>query len=162
MLKRLQKLMLTAGLLLACGSAYAGEQILECKLYIAESLDHESSYAMESSDSLLRGIRRGGICLFADGTVADKQFVMGINSRQDGAMGDAAGISVYTFESGDSLTLSFTGGWDKGPFTGQYTILHGTGVYDGASGGGTITGAESEWKSTSIVDIRIDVITAGS
>ena len=82
--------------------------------------------------------------------------------RDDGAAGDAVGISVYTLESGDSLTLSFTGGWDKGPFVGEYTVLSGTGAFQGATGTGTISGVDGPWTSTSIVDIRIDVVTAGS
>ncbi len=83
---------------MASGIASAGEQILECKLYFAESLDHASTYAVESSGSVLNGERRGGISVFADGSVADKQFVMGLNFRDDGAAGDAVGISVYTPE----------------------------------------------------------------
>ena len=162
MSNKIRMALLATGLAMASGIASAAEQTLECKLYIAESLDHASTYAVESTGSLLNGVRRAGICVFADGSVADKQFVMGMNIRDEGSAGDAVGISVYTFESGDSLTLSFTGGWDKGPFAGEYTVLSGTGAFQGATGTGTISGVDGPWNSTTIVDIRIDVMTAGS
>lgn len=158
----LLRLLLVSGLSLSSAYAATEEQTLECTLYISESLDHSSTYSVESTSSTINGLRRGGLCLFADGTAADKQFVMGINVREDGAAGDAVGISVYTFESGDSLTLSFTGGWDKGPFSGEYTVLRGTGAYQGATGSGTISGMEGPWKSTSIVGIRINLKTEGN
>ena len=160
MLKQVSKALLGTGLFIAAGAAIAAEQKLECKLYIAESLDHANTYSVDSTESTILGLRRGGVCIFADGSVADKQFVMGINSRQDGSAGDAVGISVYTFESGDSLTLNFTGGWNKGPFSGDYTVLRGTGVYEGASGSGTISGVDSPWSSTGIVDIKLNLTIA--
>ncbi|MDC0435418.1 hypothetical protein OAM69_07265 [bacterium] len=160
MLKQVSKALLGTGLVIAVGVAAAAEQQLECKLYIAESLDHANSYSVDSTESTILGLRRGGVCVFTDGSVADKQFVMGINSREDGAAGDAVGISVYTFESGDSLTLNFIGGWDKGPFSGDYTVLRGTGVYEKATGTGTISGADSPWGSTAIVDIKLNLTVA--
>lgn len=149
-----------ASLALTGGQTIADDQTLECRLYIAESMDHTSTYQVESASSMLESLRRGGLCVFADGDVADKQFVMGMNIRGDGSVGDAVGISVYTFESGDSLTLSFIGGWNKGPFEGNYTVLTGTGVYEGATGVGTISGVDGPWKSTSEVNIRLDLVLA--
>ncbi len=162
MLKNIGMAMVGAGLTMACGVASANEETLECKLYIAESMDQTSTYMVDSANSTLKSIRRAGVCVFADGRVADKQFIIGMNIQDGGSSADAVGISVYTFESGDSLTLSFTGGWDKGPFAGKYTVMSGTGAYRGATGNGTIDGVDGPWKSTSVVDIRIDVVTAGS
>lgn len=153
---------LGTALSIVCGVASAGEQTLECKLYIAQSLDHISTYTVESANSTLESMRRGGLCVFADGSIADKQFVISTNVREDGSAGDSVGVSVYTLESGDSLTLSFSGGWDKGPFTGEYAVMSGTGAFQGATGTGTINGVDSPWKSTSVVDIRIEVMTAGN
>ena len=77
---------------------------------------------------------------------------MGMSVRDDGAIGDGVGVSIYTFANGDSLTLSFDIGWNANGLNGEYSVLHGTGQYEGATGTGSITGAESPWKTTSVVD----------
>ena len=55
MLKSIRMVLLSTGLAMASGIASAGEQTLECRLYIAESLDHANTYPVESSGSVLNG-----------------------------------------------------------------------------------------------------------
>ena len=143
------------------GVAVAGEEKLECKLYIAESMDSSAMemVAVESAGESLRSLRRAAYCVFSDGTIADKQFVM-INRIMDGGKsGDGIGFSIYTMANGDSISAQFTGAGGEGPFNGIYEILGGTGEYKGATGDGTISSIDSPWKTTGIVDIVMNVAT---
>ena len=139
------------------GGAIAEERSLECRLYMAEATEESSAYEAESAGRMLGTFRRSSVCVFADGSVADKQFVNAYSAAADGASGTDHGFSVYTFEDGDTLTLAYGGGWDEDGYRSEYEVLAGTGAYEGASGTGTITGVQSPWTGTSIVDVTIDV-----
>ena len=147
---------------LLAGAASADETGLRCRLYMAQGTESADAIVSASTGATLRMVRRSGVCVFADGRVADKQFVMTQHIRDGGAAGSNHGYSVYTFEDGGALTLAFEGGWDEAGYRGDYEVLAGTGAWEGASGTGTITGVESPWEGTDIVDIAIDVTTGGS
>lgn len=141
----------------------AGEQRLECTLYIAESMDSAAGHSVnvEKAGTMLGTLRRAAYCVFKDGRIADKQFVM-VNLVQDGGnVGAAKGFSIYTMENGDSVSAEFTGGWDKGPFAGTYVILGGTGEFTDASGDGSINAESSPWDTTGVVKIVLNVKTPG-
>ena len=147
---------------LLTGAAAAEETALRCRLYMTVGTEVADEIVSASTGSALRTVRRGGVCVFADGSVADKQFVMTQRASDGGARGISHGYSVYTFEDGDALSLAFEGGWDGDGFRGEYEVLSGTGAWEGATGTGTITGAASPWEGTEIVDIAIDVTAAES
>ncbi len=62
-------------------------------------------------------------------------------------------------ENADSISAEFTGAWGSEEFKGVYEILGGTGSYGSATGDGTITGVESPWINTGIVEILLNVQT---
>ncbi len=148
-------------LVIATGIAHANDESLHCKLYIAASLSDETrvSVALKSVELSLDAKRQSGFCIFDDGKVADKQWVDLGMAMGDGSSGSSMGYSVYTMESGDSINAKFEGDWGASGFNGLYTILGGTGKYEGAKGDGTITGAASPWENSGIVDIVLNVNT---
>ena len=65
-----------------------------------------------------------GVAVFEDGRIAHKRFV---DVSDDTAQaGTFKGYSTYTFQAGDSLTLSYTGGWDDKGAKGVYQVISGT------------------------------------
>ncbi|MEE9322149.1 MAG: hypothetical protein V3U76_17055 [Granulosicoccus sp.] len=146
-------------LLLGAGDATAADEVLKCRLYIAASMDIVATIELKDTEQVLNSMRRGSYCLFEDGSVADKQFVLSNRVLGDGATGAYSGFSVYTLENGDSISAQFTGAWDDKGNHGIYAILGGTGSYKDASGDGTITGAKSPWNTADIVDIVLNVTT---
>jgi len=142
-------------------SLFAGEQTINCTLYMATSMDSAvaQQVSVESAKADLVAVRRASYCLFADGKIADKQFVV-INRTEDGgSVGSAKGFSIYTMDNGDSLSTEFIGDWNKGPFKGVYTILGGTGAFANAKGDGTITGSKSPWATSGVLEIVLNVKT---
>ena len=149
--------------LLTLGAAvHAEERSLECRLYIGLGTENVDAWTSESAERTFETRRRSAVCVFPDGSVADKQFVMIGTFAGDGAAGVNRGYSLYTFEDGDSLTLAFEGRWGADGYAGDYEVLAGTGAYEGANGTGTISGVASPWQGTGIVDIAIDVTLSDS
>ena len=135
----------------------AAEETLECRLYMSRATEITDRVEPTFSPVVLGTLRRSAACVFADGRVAEKQFVEISAERDGGATGTDVGYSVYGFENGDTLMARFEGGWGADGYSGEYEILSGTGRFEGASGDGTITGVASEWKTTDIVDIVLNV-----
>ncbi len=137
----------------------AADQTLECKLYVANSLSDEtdSTVNLEKAELTLSSSRSSGYCIFADGSVADKQFVVINRVVGDGATGSVLGFSVYTMQSGDSLSVEFTGDWGKDGFIGHYTVLGGTGSFENAAGDGSFTGTQSAWDTTGVFDVVMNL-----
>ena len=98
-----------------------------------------------------------GVAIFDDGRLADKEYVLNMDNR--GAEGSYSGYSTYTFENGDSLSLSFTGGWGSGRSGGDYTVLSGTGDYEGATGSGRFDAVKEPWANASLFNVTINVRT---
>ena len=66
------------------------------------------------------------MALLDDGRVATKRFVdVSDDTANSGAF---KGYSTYIFQNGDTLTLSYTGGWDAKGAGGDYTVVSGTGA----------------------------------
>ena len=63
-----------------------------------------------------------------------------------------SGYSTYTFENGDALTLSFTGGWGENGGGGDYEVISGTGAFEGATGTGRFDGVDDPWEDASLAD----------
>jgi len=141
--------------------AQAADTTIECTLYIAQSLDSAASHAVQPDQTAeqLMTIRRAGYCIFDDGSVADKQFVMTVRAMDGGKSGSNQGYSVYTMSNGDSISAEFSGSWGDGPYQGTYNILGGSGAYANASGDGTLSGQESPWSTTAVVKVVMNVST---
>jgi len=145
--------------LILSGTANAADDKLECDLYVQSSMadDTESTITVENS-GVLTSARLSGLCLFADGTAADKQFVNISLAAPDGSTGSNSGISIYTLENGDSLHLRYTGEWGSDGFVGLYEITGGTGKYESATGDGSFTGAQSPWKNQGKFNVVLNVV----
>ncbi|MEE9320301.1 MAG: hypothetical protein V3U76_07650 [Granulosicoccus sp.] len=157
--KSVQMLILPLTMVGTGGNFLAAEQTLECQLYINSSTEDASSVSVPKAGVTLDSTRIGSFCLFADGSVADKQFVVISRAEDEGASGSGMGFSIYSFQNGDTLSLKFETTWGSNGLKGIYQVLDGTGSYAGASGDGTITGVESPWETSAIVDIVINVST---
>ena len=139
----------------------AADHSLECKLYVASSLSDEtnSSVNLEKVGLSMSSSRNSGYCVFADGGMADKQFVVIDRVPGDGSTGSVLGFSVYTMEGGDSVSVEFTGGWGKEGFKGLYTVIGGTGTFENAKGDGSFTGSQSAWDTTGVFDVVMNLTT---
>jgi len=115
--------------------------------------------SVESAEAGLTAVRRAAYCVFPDGKVADKQFVVINRTQSGGAQGLAKGFSIYTMPNGDSISTEFTGSWDNGPFNGVYNVLGGSGAYEKATGDGKITGQKSPWGTSAVLNILLNVKT---
>jgi len=137
----------------------AADQKLECKLYVANNLSDEtnSTVSLEKVGLTMTSSRNSGYCVFPDGSVADKQFVVINRVPGDGATGSVLGYSVYTMENGNSVSVEFTGGWGEKGFIGNYNVLGGTGDFENAKGDGSFTGAQSAWDTTGVFDVVVNL-----
>jgi hypothetical protein len=99
-----------------------------------------------------------GVAMFEDGRIAHKTFV---NIDDDTAeAGSFKGYSTYTFQDGDSLTLSYTGGWDASGMTGHYEVISGTGKFAGATGTGSFTAEDEPWDEAMLLDVSLNLTLA--
>ena len=96
--------------------------------------------------------------MFEDGRIAYKRFV----ELDDGTgeVGTFTGYSTYTFQAGDSRTLSYTGGWGADGVTGKYQVISGTGEYAGATGTGEFKSVEAKWDEALLFDGSFSVTLA--
>jgi hypothetical protein len=99
-----------------------------------------------------------GVAMFEDGRIAYKRFVELDDGTGD--VGTFTGYSTYTFQAGDSLTLSYTGGWDTKGVTGKYQVISGTGEFTGATGTGEFKSAEAKWDEALLLDGSFTVTLA--
>jgi hypothetical protein len=140
--------LLSAGLL-SGGAVSAEEQTLRFKLVVSFTSDAEMQLA-SVPDRSLAAHEAVGVAFFEDGRVAFKQFV--ISTAGGAEDGSYIGLSTYTFENGDSLTLKFTGGWTPEGQGGDYEVLSGTGAFEGATGTGRFDGLAENWEDADLLE----------
>lgn len=99
-----------------------------------------------------------GVATFTDGRIAHKRFVD--ISDDTASSGSFKGYSTYTFENSDSLTLSYSGGWDGNGARGEYKVLSGTGKFAGATGTGSFTGLDEPWEDANLFDVSLTLTLA--
>jgi hypothetical protein len=158
---RVQRLLPTASLVLAVLTysmpATAEEQTLKGRLVVTQPTG--ASTALPSiGGHTFNANKYSGVAVFEDGRVAYKQYIE--SSDDTGTDGDFKGYSTYTFQNGDSLTMSYTGGWKGNGFTGEYKVLSGTGAYAGASGTGAFMSVDEPWQDASMADVTLKLTLA--
>ena len=99
-----------------------------------------------------------GVAVFEDGRIAYKRFVELDDGTGD--VGTFTGYSTYTFQAGDSLTLSYTGGWGADGVTGKYQVISGTGEFAGATGTGEFKSVEAKWDEALLLEGSFNVTLA--
>lgn len=153
---RLGGLLGLAALTLAA-PAGAEEQVLKFRL-VVQPLGAASALP-EIGGHKLHAAEHMGVAVFEDGRIAHKQFVDVSDDTTDS--GTYRGYSTYTFQNGDSLTLSYTGGWDASGGTGVYELISGTGQFANASGTGSFKSVKEPWEQASLLEgeFRLNLAT---
>lgn len=147
-----------AASLLSLSAASAQEQTLRFKLVTTMTSDVEMKLPTVADQSVLsnEGV---GVAYFEDGRVAFKRFVV---TSVGGDEGSYFGLSTYTFENGDSISLRLDGGWTPQSEEAQYTVLSGTGAFEGATGTGGLTAVGDSWNDASLLDGSFTVQVGGN
>ncbi len=91
-----------------------------------------------------------GSAVFDDGRLADKTFVDSYDINN--GVGTFTGYSVYSFVDGSSISASFEATLNADGVIGVYTVLGGTGAYEGAQGTGSFASVEAPWEGASLFD----------
>jgi hypothetical protein len=129
--------------------ADAAEQILRFKLVTQGPIGGPGKLPEVAGHTVTAG-QYTGVALFEDGRVATKRFVDVSDDTADS--GSFKGYSTYTFQNGDSLTLSYTGGWGGNGAVGAYKVVSGTGAFSGATGTGEFKSVDAKWDQAFLWD----------
>lgn len=125
----------------------AEEQTLEF-MFTTRTIEEVAMPAPGNMGHTLSVARSAGTAVFSDGRLADKQYTFYGDNGSDSGTFD--GYSIYTFENGDQIHASFTGGWSSKGVGGDYTVVAGTGAYEGVTGTGRFDAADNPWEDTSL------------
>ena len=132
------------------GAAGAAEQTLRFKLVTNMQPTGAAPVLPEVGGHKVTVGEYTGVAVFEDGRIAHKQF---IDVSDDTAeLGEFKGYSTYTFQNGDLLTLSYTGGWNASGAAGDYKVVAGTGAFAGATGTGHFEAADEKWEKAMLWD----------
>ena len=151
-----------AAMIAACvvaGSAAAEEQTLKFRLVTKKV----SGPVMQVANVEGRSVGAGeyvGVAVFEDGRIAYKDYVAMVDAGK--GEGSYSGYSTYTFQNGDSITLKFSGGWNKDGSGGDYEVLSGTGAYKDASGTGRFDALKEPWEGANLYEGSFTLTLAGS
>lgn len=145
-----------AGLVFVAPPVAAEEQALQFKL-VTQRVGAPSELPEIGGHKVTVG-EYMGVATFADGRIAHKRFVD--VSDDTASSGSFKGYSTYTFENSDSLTLSYTGGWDGNGARGEYKVISGTGKFAGATGSGSFTGLDEPWDDAHLWDVSLTLTLA--
>ena len=133
------------------GDATAEEQSLAFQL-ITHRIDMNVVDAPDAEGHKLGLGNYKGVAVFEDGRIADKTFVFSFDGN------NSIGYSRYTFLDGSSIALSFKSSEDETDITiGEYTVLSGTGQYEGVTGTGSFKELEDPWDGASLFDGRFEL-----
>lgn len=124
-------------------SAIAADKTLDFRL-ITKRLEGTQTVAKNVEGQSSGLFKIFGVAYFSTGQIAVKEFV----HSQDFIKGSGpfSGYSTYTFEDGASLTVKYTGNLIPGkPMHGDYVVLSGTGIYEGATGTGYFESAPHKY-----------------
>lgn len=130
----------------AIGDARAEEQSLAFRL-VTHRIAVNVVEAPVSEGHTIGSGELKGVAVFEDGRIADKAFAMLIDGDQ------LIGYSRYSFVDGSSIALRFEAADDEaGVLDGAYTVLSGTGQYEGVTGTGWFKEVEEPWDGASLFD----------
>ena len=127
----------------------ADEHELKFRL-VTHAIDLKVVEAPDTENHLLGTGDFKGVAVFDDGEIADKTFVYSFDET-DG-VGTGHGYSTYSFLDGSSITARFDDKTDGDTSSGEYTVLGGTGRYDGAEGTGWYKKADEPWDGASLFE----------
>ncbi len=137
--------------------ALAGEQELAFRL-VTRPIDVKTEKFAEIDGQAVSAGRYAGTAVFEDGRIADKEFIFSFDFRK--GAGPFYGYSTYTFTDGSSLVMRFEGMLEPGkPMIGRYTILSGTGIYQGASGTGQFEKVDEPWEKANLFKGALKITT---
>lgn len=147
---RTHYLLIAAGCFLAAThSAAADDETIGFRL-ITHPIETSTFMAPELEGHVIGIMDAKGSAVFDDGRVADKTFVYSFDL--DKGVGSGHGYSVYSFVDGSSISARFDTTVNADGVLGIYTVLGGTGMYDGASGTGSFQSAAHPWEGASLFD----------
>ncbi len=141
--------------LVAAHTAAAEDQTLGFRL-ITHPVEITTLMAPELEGRVIGVIDAKGSAVFDDGRVADKTFVYSFDL--DKGVGSGRGYSVYSFVDGSSISASFDTTVNADGTLGLYTVLGGTGEYDGASGTGSFESAANPWEGASLFEGEFNLV----
>jgi hypothetical protein len=142
-------------LLAHAGAAAAAEQTLRFKLVTNVQAMGAPTVLPEVGGHKVTVGEYTGVAMLEDGRIAYKQFVD--VSDDTAESGEFKGYSTYTFQNGDALTMSYTGGWDAKGAAGNYKVLAGTGAFAGATGTGHFEAADEKWDKAMLWDVSFQL-----
>lgn len=147
---RTHYLLIAAGCCLAAvQSAAADDETIGFRL-ITHPIETTTLMAPELEGHVIGIMDAKGSAVFDDGRMADKTFVYSFDL--DKGIGSGHGYSVYSFVDGSSISARFDTTVNADGVLGIYTVLGGTGIYDGVSGTGSFRNASHPWDGASLFD----------
>ncbi len=141
---------------MALPNAQASEQSLKFRLVVHDDAAMKVVEAPDADGHRLGSGSQYGTAMFDDGRIAAKYFVFSFEETNVGSQ--YIGYSTYTFEDGSSITARFddaTGA--DGVTDGKYTVLGGSGQYDGAKGTGWYKSAKTAWPKSYLFNGGFDL-----
>ena len=131
-------------------TAFAEEMRLSFKLVVSPM--EMNTIEPANLEGMMVGLGKyTGVAYFDDGRIASKDFLF--NFDYEKGAGPFFGYSTYTFDDGSMITARFDGVNDPSkPLHGDYTVLAGTGVFEGASGSGTFDAVDNPWEGANLLD----------
>lgn len=135
----------------------AGEHELNYRL-VTRGIDVKVEKVAEVEGQMVSTGRYGGTAVFEDGRIANKEFVFAFDFRK--GAGPFFGYSTYTFTDGSMLVMRFEGTLESGkPMRGEYTVLSGSGIYEGATGSGYFEKDSEPWEKANLFNGKLSIST---
>lgn len=153
----LRGILISGALVWAPNVCLAGEQELTFQL-VTHAIDVKTEKITEIDGQVVSTGRYAGVAVFADGRIAHKEFTFSFDFRK--GAGPFYGYSSYMFLDGSSLVLRFEGTAEPGkPMLGRYTVINGSGIYQGATGTGHFEKVDDPWERANLYKGRLRIST---
>lgn len=146
--KFLRGILIYGALAWAPNVCLASEQELAFQL-VTHAIDVKTEKISEIDGQVVSSGRYAGAAVFADGRIANKEFTFSFDFKK--GAGPFYGYSTYMFLDGSSLVMRFEGTLEPGkPMLGRYTVISGTGIYQGATGTGQFEKVDDPWERANL------------
>lgn len=144
----LRRLLVAVAVAFAPALGQAGERELTFQM-VTRAIDVKTEKVAEIDGQLVSTGRYAGTVVFTDGRIANKEFTFSFDLRK--GAGPFYGYSTYMFLDGSTVVARFEGTLEAGKsMRGQYTILSGTGIYQGATGNGYFEKVDDPWEKANL------------